>query len=191
MLPVLGACSEAEELVLVVDGVGQFPKRDFTAGGAAGCVVVMEPVEAVPVVVLVKPGKTDGATVLLLVNPPNIEDVLLGAAVEAGLLLVRDGGCPKPAPAAASPKMGLKFWTAGLLSEVGGAEVVAVTAKMGLNPETSRGLVVLTASELLAGAAVAATGLEAEEAEGVLIWPASPNRPAAATGGVLLEALVT
>lgn len=58
MLPVLVACTEAE-LVLVVDGVDQFPKRDFTTGCAAGCVVVMGPVEAVPVEVLFKPGKTD------------------------------------------------------------------------------------------------------------------------------------
>ncbi len=189
MLPVLGACAEAE-LVLVVDGADQFPKRDFTAGWAAGCVVVMEPAEAVPVGVLVKPGKTDGTTVVLLVDPPKIEDVLLEETVEAGLVVVRDGDCPKPAPAA--PKMGLKFWTGGLVSGVDVAEEVAVTAKMGLNPEASRGLVLLTDSELLAGAVTGAvTGLEDEEAVGVLIWLASPNRPAPVTGGVLLEALET
>lgn len=187
MLPVLGACTEAE-LVLVVDDADQFPKRDFTA---AGCVVVMEPVEAVPVGVLVKPGKTDGVTVVLLVDPPNIEDVLLKETVEAGLVVVRDGGCPKPAPVVVAPKMGLKFWTGGLLSGVDVAEEVVVTAKMGLNPEASRGLVLLTDSELLAGAVtVAVTGLEDEEAVGVLIWLASPNRPIPVTGGVL-EALET
>lgn len=68
-------------------------------------------------------------------------------------------------------------------------EEVAVTAKMGLNPETSRGLVLLTDAELLAGAAVAVTGLEAAEAEGLLNWVARPKRPAA--GGMLLEPLET
>lgn len=109
MVPVLGACTEAE-LVVVVDGVGQFPKRDFTVACAAGCVIVMEPVEAVPADVLVKPGKTDGAAAVLLVDPPNI-DVLLEETVEAGLVVVRDGGCPKLAPAVVPPNMGLKFWT--------------------------------------------------------------------------------
>lgn len=93
MLPVLGTCTEAVELVLVaVDGVDQFPNRDLTAGGAAGCAVVMEPVDAVPVgvLVIVMPGKTDGAAVVLLVTPPNIEDVLLEETVEAGLVVVRD-----------------------------------------------------------------------------------------------------
>lgn len=104
-----GACTEPE-LVLVVDGADQFPKRDFTDGCAAGCVVVMEPVEGVPVRVLVKPGKTEGAAVVLLVEPPNIEDVLLEETVGAGVVVVvRDGGCPNPADAAGSPKMGLKF----------------------------------------------------------------------------------
>lgn len=199
MLPVLGACTEAE-LVLVVDGVDQFPKKDVTAGWAVGCLAVMEPVEAVPVGVLVIPGKTDGLwtdeTVVLLVDP-NTEDTLLEETVEAGGLLllvvvevvVRDGGVPKPAPAAASPKMGLKFRTEGLLSAVGVAEEVVVTAKMGLNPEASRGLVLLTDPALLAGA-VAVTGIEAEEAAGALSWLTSPNRPDPATG-VLLEALET
>lgn len=169
--------------MLVVDGVDQFPKRDFTAGWAAGCVAVMELVEAVPL--LVKPGKTDAATVVLLVDPPNIEDVLLEETVEAGLVVVRDEGSPKPAPVVASPKMGLKFWTGGLLSGVDVAEeVVVVTVKMGLNPEASRGLA------LLAGAvAVAVTVLDAEEA--LVIWLGSPNIPAPATGAVLLGALET
>lgn len=66
--------------------------------------------------------------------------------------------------------MGLKFWTGGLLSEADVAEEVVATEKMGLNPEASRGLVLLADSELLAGAAaVVVTGLEAEEAAGVLI----------------------
>lgn len=75
----------------------------------------------------------------------------------------------KPAVEVASPKMGLKFCTGGLLSEAVVAEGVAVTAKMGLKPDASRGLVVLTDAELLAGAAVAVMGLEAVEAEEVLI----------------------
>lgn len=74
-------------MVLVVDGADQFPKRDFTAGWAADCVLVMEVVEAVPVGVLVIPGKTDGVTVVLLVDP-NIEDALLEHTVEAGLEVV-------------------------------------------------------------------------------------------------------
>lgn len=176
-----------------MDGVDQLPKKDFTAGWTAGCVAVMEPEEAVPVGVLVIPGKTDGATVVLLVEP-NTEDVVLEETVAAGLVevvVVREGGAPKPAPTAASPKMGLKFGTEGLLSGVGVAEeVVVVTAKMGLNPEASRGLVLLTDPELLAGA-VAVTGLEAEEAVEVLIWLTSPNRPDPAAGRVLLDALET
>lgn len=85
--------------------------------------------------------------------------------------------------------MGLKFWAGGLLSGADVAEeVVVVTEKMGLNPEVSRGLVLLTDPELLAGA-VAVTGLEAEEAVGVLIWLDGPNTPVPATGGVLLDAL--
>lgn len=92
--------------------------------------------------------------------------------------------------------MGLKLWTGGLLSGVDAAEEVVVTEKMGLNPEASRGLVLLMdakllAAKLLAGAAaVAVTGLEAEEAMGVLIWLASPNSVGPVTGGVL-EALET
>lgn len=138
------------------------------------------------------PGKTDGETVLLLVDP-NMEDVMLEEAVEAGwLVVVRDGGCPKAVPAVALPKMGLKFWTEGLLSEVGVEEVVVmVTAKMGLNPETSSGLLLQTEPEVLAGGAADVT--ELEEAAGVLIWLASPNRagPAAGAAEVLLEALET
>lgn len=77
-----------------------------------------------------------------------------------------------------------------MLSGVDVAEVV-VTAKMGLNPETRRGFVLLTASELLAGEVVAVTVLETVETEGVLIWLARPNRPLPSTGGVLLEDLET
>lgn len=66
--------------------------------------------------------------------------------------------------------MGLKFWTGGLLSDADVADEVVVTEKMGLNPEASRGLTLLTDSELLAGVVTAVvTGLEAEEAVGVLI----------------------
>lgn len=198
MLPVLGACAE---LVLVVDGADQFPKRDFTAGWAAGCVVEMEmePVDAEPVGAMVMPGKADGAAVVLLVDPPNNEAVVCEETVEAGLVVVRDGACPKLTPAVAAPKMGVKFCTEGLLSVVDVTEqvaVVVVTSKMGLNPEASRGFVLLIDPELLAGAAavavtVAVTGLEAVEAAGVLIWVGSPNRPAPTTGAVLLGALET
>lgn len=184
-----GACAAAE-LELVVVGVDQPLKRDFTTGWAAVCVAVMELVDVVPVVVLTRPGKTDGATVVLLVDP-NTEDVLLEENVEAGLVVVRDADCPKPAPAVGPPKMGLKFWTEGLLSGVEVVdEVVGVTAKMGLNPEASRGLLLLTEPELLAGAA-AETGVEADEAVGVLILLGSPNRTGPAAGGVLLGALDT
>lgn len=206
MLPVLGACTAAE-LVLVVANVDQFPKRDFKPVCPAGCVVALEPAEVVPVGALVKPGKTDDAAVLLLVDAPNMEDVLVEEAVDAALVVARDADCPKPESVVTPPKMGLKLWTGGLLSgaDVDEEEVVVVaeTAKMGLNPEDSRGLVLLSDSDLLAGAgavgAAAVTVLEAVDAEGALLWPASPNRPAApATGGVLpmpplllLEALKT
>lgn len=92
-----------------MDGVDQFPKRDFTAGWATGCVVGMEPVEAVPAGAMVMPGKADGATVVLLVEPPNIEAVVFEETVETGLVVVRDGACPKLTPAVAAPKMGVKF----------------------------------------------------------------------------------
>lgn len=187
MVPVLGACTEVE--LVLVEGVGQFPNRDFTDDCAEACVVVMEPVEAAPVDALVKPGKTDGAAVVLLVDPPNI-DALLKETVDVALVVVRDGGCPKLPLAAVLSNMGLKFCTRGLLSGADVAEAV-VTAKMGLNPEARRGFVVLTACELLTGAAVAVTMLETVETEGVLIWLERPNRPVPATGGVLLEDLET
>lgn len=152
----------------------------------------MEPVEVVLVGVLVIPVKTDGATVLLLVDP-NMEDVMLEEGVEAGwLVVVRLGGCPKAAPVVVPPKMGLKFWTEGLLSEVGVEEVVVmVTAKMGLNPEASSGLLLQTEPEVLAGGVADVT--ELEEAAGALIWLASPNRegPAAGAAELLLEVLET
>lgn len=143
--------------------------------------------------VLVEPENRDGPAVLLLVDPPNTEAVLLVLEiVEAAFALARDGGCPKPVAAVASPKMGLKFWTGGLLSEADVAEVVvvvAVTAKMGLKPEAISGLVLLTDAELLAGAAVTAAELDVEEAEEALTWLATPNR--LAIGGVLLAAWET
>lgn len=157
-------------VVLVVDVVFQFPNRDFIAGCGAGCEVGREPVD-VPAVV-VEPENRDGPAVLLLVEPPNTEAVLVVLEiVEAAFALARDGGCPKPVAAVASPKMGLKFWTGGLLSEADVAEVVvavAVTAKMGLKPEAISGLVLLTDAELLAGAAVTAVELDVEEAEEAL-----------------------
>lgn len=157
-------------MVLVVDVVFQFPNRDFIAGCGAGCEVGREPVD-VPAVV-VEPENRDGPAVLLLVDPPNTEAVLLVLEiVEAAFALARDGGCPKPVAAVASPKMGLKFWTGGLLSEADVAEVVvavAVTAKMGLKPEAISGLVLLTDAELLAGAAVTAVELDVKEAEEAL-----------------------
>lgn len=58
----------------------------------------------------------------------------------------------------AAPKMGLKFWAGGLLSvaEVAAGVEVVVTEKIGLNPEASRGLVLPTDAELLAGAVAVA-----------------------------------
>lgn len=198
MLPVLGAGAVAE-LVLVGANVDQFPKREgFTPVCPAGCVAALEPAEVVPVGALVKPGKTDAATVVLLIDAPKIEDELVEESVDTGLVVARDADCPKPESVVMLPKMGLKLCTEGLLSgvDVVEDEVVAVTAKMGLNPEDSRGLVLLSNSGLLAGAVVAAaaavTVLEAVDADGVLLWPASPNRLGPAAGGaLLLEALKT
>lgn len=103
MLPVFGACTGAE-LVLVVDGADQLPKRDF----AAGCVVLVEPADTVPVRVFDMPGKADGATVVVPIEAPNIEGALVKEAVEAGLVVVVDEGCPKPELSVPAPKMGLK-----------------------------------------------------------------------------------
>lgn len=86
--------------------------------------------------------------------------------------------------------MGLKFCRGGLLSEAVVAAGVAVTEKMGLKPDASRGLVVLTDAELLAGAAGAETGLEAAEEDGVLVWLLNPNRVGPATGALLLLLLL-
>lgn len=174
-----GAWTEAALLLLVVDGVDQFPKSDLTAGAAAavaGWVVVMAAVDGVPLRVFVRLANGDGATVLLLlVDPPNTEAALLAGTVVTGLLLVMDDGGTKVAAAGASPKMGLKVGAAGVLSEaevVEEAEVV-LTEKMGLKPEESRGL------ELLLLEAAVATGVEDEDAAAVVI----PNRlPPVAAG---------
>lgn len=73
--------------------------------------------------------------------------------------------------------MGLNVWTGGLISGVDIVDEVAVgvTAKMGLNPEANRGLL-LTEEELLFVKATAETGLEEEEAW-VLVWPINPKSP--------------
>lgn len=182
------------ELVLVVDGVGQFPNRVLLAGWAAGSVVVVVLVDdVIPAEMLAKPVKSDGAAVLLLSNPPNIEDVLVEEGLVAELVAVRHGGCwePKLVPAVllgVLPKMGLKVGTAGLFSSPDVDEEVVVATKIGLNPDTGRELVLPANSVLLAGGTVAAAGLPAEETAGVLRLLASPNRPAPAT--VALGALV-
>lgn len=64
------------------------------------------------------------------------------------------------------------------------AEVV-VTAKMGLNPDVSRGLVLLTDSELLDGAVVPVTVFK-EVVAMLVLWLGSPNRPDPVTAVVLL-----
>lgn len=83
--------------------------------------------------------------------------------------------------------MGLNVWTEGLTSGVVMAEEVAVgvTAKMGLNPEANRGLL-LTVAGLLMVEATTETGLE-EEVRG-LLWPTSPKRPDLAAVGAVLDA---
>lgn len=126
---------------------------------------------------------------LLLVGPPNTEAALLVLEiVETEFVVVRDGGCPNGA-AVASPNRGLNFWTGALLPEADVAEDVVVTEKMGLNPEPSSGLVLLTDTEMLTGAAVTTADLELKEVEGALTWLATPNR--LATGGVRLVAWET
>ena len=130
---------------------------------------------------------------MVLPVDPKSGAVLLEEAVEVGLVVVLDGHCPKAAAEVASPKIDLKFWREGLLSGVDVAgEVVVVTAKMGLNPEANRGLVLPADPELLDGVVVVAVArLEAEEAVEVPIWLGTPNRLAPATGGVLFGALET
>lgn len=86
--------------------------------------------------------------------------------------------------------MGLNVWTEGLISGVDIGEDVAagVTAKMGLNPEASRGLL-LTEAELLLVEATAETGLE--EDVGVLLWPINPKGPELPAVRVVLGATET
>lgn len=188
MLPVLGA-NAGTELVLAVVGVVQFPKSDFKAGWLAFCVVLTELVEVVPVGVLVMLEKMDGATVVLLMEP-NTEDVIFDDSVEDGFVaeMVAEGN---PAPAEVAPKMGLNVWTEGLISGVDIADEVAVgvTAKMGLNPEANRGLL-LTEEELLFVKATAETGLEEEEVW-VLVWPINPKSPGFPAVRLVLDATET
>lgn len=186
----MGAGAEVE-LVLVVDGAGQFPNRVLPAGWAAGSLVVVALADAVVVAeMLVKPVKSDGAAVLLLINPPNIEDVLVEVVLGPELEAVTDGGCPKVVLAVVLPKMGLKVGTAGLFScpDVD-EEVVVVATKIGLKPDTGSELVLPANSALVVWGTVAASGLLAEETVGVLRWLASPNRPAPATVVLLLSVL--
>lgn len=145
-------------------------------------------VETMFAAVVLKPEKADGAAVELLVKPPNIEGVLPADSVDADDVVVRAEGAAKAGAAGAavaSPKIGLKFWMGALLSEddVAGVVVVVAAAKMGLKPETSRGLLLL-----LLGAGVADTGVEVDGAEGELIWLDKPNRAGPTTGaaGLLL-----
>lgn len=133
----------------------------------------------------------------LLVNAPNSEGVLPAVGVEVDDVVVSAEGGAKAGAAVVSPKIGLKFGTGGLLSEDDVAGVVVVAAaKMGLKPETSRGLLLLllTDSELLLlllGAGVAETGAEVDGAERGLIWLDKPNKVGPATGaaGLLVGAL--
>lgn len=146
---------------------------------------------------MLKPEKAEGAVVELLVNAPNSEGVLPAVGVEVDDVVVSAEGGAKAGAAVVSPKIGLKFGTGGLLSEDDVAGVVVVAAaKMGLKPETSRGLLLLllTDSELLLlllGAGVAETGAEVDGAERGLIWLDKPNKVGPATGaaGLLVGAL--
>lgn len=163
-----------------VVGVAQFPKRDFNAGWLAFGAVLTELVAVVPARVLVMLEKMDGATVVLLMGP-KMEEVMLGERAEAGFAAVTVGTW-KPAPAVAPPKMGLNVCAEGLTS--GGAAVGAAagaTAKMGLNPEANRGL--------LLAEATAEAGLE--EDAGAALWPVGPKSPELPGGGVALDAAET
>lgn len=71
-----------------------------------------------------------------------------------------------------------------MLSATVVAEVV-VTAKMGLKPDASRGLVLLTDSELLDGAVVPVIVFK-EVVAMLVLWLGSPNRPDPITEVVLL-----
>lgn len=174
--------------MLAVVGVVQFPKSDFKAGGFAFCAVVTELVEVVPARLLVMLEKTDGATVELLMDP-NTDEVMFEESVEAGFPAVT-GEDGKPAPAVVPPKMGLNVWTDGLTSgvDIGEDDVTGVTAKMGLNPEASRGLL-LSGAEPPLLEATAETGLE--EGAGVVRWAASPKGPEFPAAGAPLDATDT
>lgn len=85
--------------------------------------------------------------------------------------------------------MGLNVWT-GLISGVDIVDGVAVgmTAKMGLNPEANRGLL-LTEAELLLVEATEEVRLEEEV--WVLLWPNNPKSPDFPAFGVVLGATDT
>lgn len=86
--------------------------------------------------------------------------------------------------------MGLNVWTEGLISGVDIVEDVAarVTAKMGLNPEASRGLL-LTEAEPPLVEATAETGVE--EDVGAVLWPINPKGPEFPAARVVLDATET
>lgn len=157
-------------------GVVQFPKSDFKAGWLAVGVVPTALVEVAPARGLVMLEKMEGATVVLLMEPKR-DDVMLEESVEAGFAAVT-GEDRNPAPAAEPPKMGLNVCTEGLTSgaDVVGGVAVGGTAKMGLNPEANRGLLLVAAAEeTLLVEATAETGLEKDA--GVVLWPISPKGP--------------
>lgn len=60
-----------------------------------------------------------------------------------------------------------------------------MTAKIGLNPDASRGLGLVSDSELLDGAGAPVTVFKEEEAA-LVLWPGGPNRPDPVTDGVTL-----
>lgn len=83
--------------------------------------------------------------------------------------------------------MGLNVGTEGLTSGVDIVEDVAVgvTAKMGLKPEASRGLLPTKVGPLLVEA-TAETGVE--EGAGAVLWPINPKSPEFPVGKAVLDA---
>lgn len=125
------------------------PKRGTGAGVVEGATLLATVDTGAPLAI---PGNSvDAARFLLPLNPPKLAvGFTAGAAEVVVVAMVTAGLAPNAVLAPAMPKGGLKVGTVGLLSWAGGGAVEAggVTMKMGLKPDTRRGLAALPAVDV-------------------------------------------